>query len=124
MYSSSPSSVMLCLTMVHELASGETRRAITEALEIASMDTAQIEAEVSLLKSAFRERADAEMSIANSLWLSNHSKIADELAAKLRRLYESELTTLDFGSDDAVRIIDAWVDTKTRSKIRKIACEI
>ncbi|MGD1077076.1 MAG: serpin family protein [Candidatus Sulfotelmatobacter sp.] len=120
----SPSSVMMCLTMVHELASGETRRAMTEALEIASLDAARIEAEIAVLKTAFRERVDAQVAIANSLWLSTHSQIATELATKLRRSYQSELTTLDFSADDAVGIINAWVDTQTRSKIRKIVDEL
>jgi serine protease inhibitor len=44
----SPSSVMLCLTMVHELASGETRADMAKALEVASLDASQLAAERSL----------------------------------------------------------------------------
>jgi len=113
----SPSSVTLCLSMVRELASGETRRAMSAALEIASLTPAQAEAEIALLASAFRERADAEVAFANSLWLGSHAHVIPELAAKLRASYQSELATVDFGSDDTVARVNAWVKEKTRGKI-------
>jgi serine protease inhibitor len=120
----SPSSVMLCLTLVHELASGETRQAMANALEIASLDVAQLAAEIERLKAAFRARTDAEVSFANSLWFGRHAQITDELAARLRGLYESELTTLDFASPDATPIINGWVNTKTKGRISRIVNQI
>ena len=65
----SPSSIMLCLAMVHELASGETRQSMAQALEIASLDAPKLAAEIALLKSAFRPREDAQVAFANSVWL-------------------------------------------------------
>jgi serine protease inhibitor len=120
----SPSSVMLCLAMVHELASGETRKDMATALEITGISTEEIENEIASLKSAFHPRADAEVAFANSVWLGKHAQIADELAARLRGLYESELTTLDFAAADAVPTINAWVNTKTKGKISKIVDEL
>jgi serine protease inhibitor len=120
----SPSSVMLCLTLVHELASGETRQAMANALEIASLDGAHLAAEIERLKAAFRARTDAEVSFANSLWFGRHAQISDELAARLRGLYESELTTLDFASPDATPIINGWVNTRTKGRISRIVNQI
>lgn len=116
----SPSSVTVCLSMVRELASGETRRAMSAALETASLTPAQAEAEIALLTTAFRERADAEVAFANSLWLGSHAQVLPELAAKLRASYQSELATVDFGSADTVPGINAWVKEKTRGKIGRI----
>ena len=120
----SPSSIMLCLALVHELASGETRQSMAQSLEIASLDAPKLAAEIALLKSAFRPRKDAEVAFANSVWLSTHVQIAEELAAKLRELYESELATVDFASSDAVPTINRWVDSKTRGKIGKIVSQL
>jgi serpin B len=120
----SPSSIMLCLAMVHELASGETRQSMAQALEIASLDAPKLAAEIALLKSAFRPREDAQVAFANSVWLSTHVQVAEELAAKLRELYESELATVDFGGSDAVPIINRWVNSKTRGKISKIVSQL
>src|SRR5581483_780046 len=63
----SPPSVMLCLALVHELASGETRREMLSALEIRGLDRAGLELEISTLKSAFATRPGAVTSLANSL---------------------------------------------------------
>jgi serine protease inhibitor len=48
----SPSSVMACLALVHELASAETREPMGKALEIAGLDHVAIELEIASLKSA------------------------------------------------------------------------
>jgi serine protease inhibitor len=116
----SPSSAMLCLALVHELASGETRKGMEDALEIAGISAEKSEQVIATLKSAFSPRADAEVAFANSAWLGKHAHIAGDLAAKLRGLYQSELTTLDFTAPDAVPTINAWVESKTRDKIGKI----
>ncbi|HET6179998.1 MAG TPA: serpin family protein [Candidatus Sulfotelmatobacter sp.] len=116
----SPSSVMLCAALVRELSSGETRQGMSAVLEIAGRDASKVETEIAALKSALRQRADAEVSFANALWLSKHAHIAPELAARLRVLYESELASVDFGHPDAASRINAWVDTKTKGKIARI----
>jgi serine protease inhibitor len=60
---------MLCMALVHELASGETRQGIGRVLEIAGLDAAKIEAEIALLKSALREQSNVEGTFVNSLWV-------------------------------------------------------
>jgi len=120
----SPSSVTLCLSLVRELASGETRRAIAAALGTANLTPAQAEAEITLLKSAFRERADAEVALANSLWLANSAHVLPELSAKVSALYHSELAMIDFSNSDTVPTINAWVNDKTRGKISRIVNQV
>ncbi|HKF26642.1 MAG TPA: serpin family protein, partial [Candidatus Acidoferrum sp.] len=88
----SPSSVMLCLRLVHELAAEETRCQMAEVLEIAGLDQASRERELASLKAAFGARANAEVSFANSLWLSRHAQISGGFEARLRDLYDAELT--------------------------------
>jgi serine protease inhibitor len=89
----SPSSLILCLALVQELASGETRQAMASALEFAGLDRAQIDAEIVQIKATFGERPAATLAFGNSVWLSHHVHIAKELENRLRVLYGSELAT-------------------------------
>jgi serine protease inhibitor len=116
----SPSSVMLCLALVCELASGETRQSMARTLEIAGLDRAKIESEITLLNAAFRERPDAAVTCANSLWLGQHVQIATEVENRLCALYQSELKAIDFSTGQAVATINAWVADKTKGKITQI----
>ena len=125
----SPSSAMLCMALVHELASGETRQGIGRVLEIAGLDAAKIEAEIALLKSALREQSNVEVTFVNSLWLGKHAKIAPELVARLGALYESELTSVRFrrpgsNSHHQREGQNAWVNRRTRGKIGRIVDQL
>jgi len=116
----SPSSVMLCLAMVHEAAAGETRQAMAKALEIAGLNPVDIGLAIAGLKAPFRRREHVEVMSANSLWCSDRVLVCPEYAAKLQNIYDAELATLDFGSADAVQTINAWVNEKTKGKISHI----
>jgi serine protease inhibitor len=116
----SPSSVMLCLAMVQELASGETRQAMARALEIADLNPADAQLAIAALKAAFRPRPDVTVTAANSLWCSDHAPVRPELAAKLHDIYDAELTALDLAATDAVPRINAWVSDKTSGRIGHI----
>lgn len=120
----SPSSVMFCLAMVQELASGETRQAMAKALEIADLNPADAKLAVTALKAAFRPRPDVTVRAANSLWYSDHAQVRPELAAKLHDIYDAELTHLDFAASDAVPRINAWVSDKTNGMISHILNKI
>ena len=120
----SPSSVMLCLRLVHELASAETRRQMAQVLEIASLDEAGREREIASLKAAFGARANAEVSFANSLWLSRHAQIAGAMEARLRELYDAELNALDFAAPETLSVINAWVNARTRGRISRIVSQL
>jgi serine protease inhibitor len=120
----SPPSVMLCLALVHQLASGETRESIAKALEIAGLDQAGIELEIASLKSAFSARTGAELSLANALFIGRDAQIATTLQTQLRSLYDAELSALDFADPDAVKTINAWVAAKTKGKIPQIVSQL
>jgi len=116
----SPSSVMLCLAMVHEVASGKTRQGMAQALEIAGLDPVDTNLTIVGLRALFHWREHLEVIGANSLWCSDRVQVRPECAAKLRDIYDAELTTLDFTAHDAVPRINAWVNEKTKSKISHI----
>lgn len=119
----SPPSVMLCLALVHELASGETRESMAKALEIAGLDHVGIELEIASLKSAFSARPDADLSLGNALFLGRHAQIAATLETQLRALYDAELSSVDFSTPETVKSMNAWVTAKTKGKIPQIASQ-
>ena len=120
----SPSSVMACLALVHELASAETRESMAKVLEIAGLDQVAIELEIASLKSAFSARGDAEISFANAIFLGQFTQIDPELRSRLSALYDAELNGLDFSVPDAVATVNAWVNAKTKGKIPQIVTEL
>ena len=120
----SPTSVMLCLAMVHELASGETRSSIANALEIGDSDRAELESQIATLKSAFRSRTDAQVLLGNALFLGVHAQVNSALQSQLRSLYDAELSAVDFSSLGTVATINEWVSTKTNGKIHEVVSQL
>ncbi|HTT22886.1 MAG TPA: serpin family protein [Candidatus Sulfotelmatobacter sp.] len=120
----SPSSVMLCLALVQELASGETRQSMAKVLEIGDLDQGGVEREIATLKSAFKARSDAETSFSNALFFAKHARVASALQTQLRTLYDAELSELDFSRLEAVATINAWVKGRTKGKIAQIVSQV
>jgi serine protease inhibitor len=120
----SPSSVMLCLAMVHEVASGKTREAMAQALEIAGLDPIDTNLTIAGLRTLSHRREHLEVLVANSLWCSDRVQVRSECIAALRDIYDAELTTLNFAAQEAVPRINAWVNERTKSKISHILNEL
>jgi len=116
----SPASVMLCLAMVYEVSSGETRQSMAKALEIAGLGPVDVKLAIDALKAVFQRREHVEILGANSLWCSAHAQVRAECLAKIKDLYDAEPVSLDFASPDAVPTINAWVNEKTQGKISRI----
>jgi len=116
----SPASVMLCLAMVYDAATGETRQAVAQVLEIAGLDPVDTGLAIAELITLFRQRERVQVRSANSLWCSDRVQVHPEYATRLRDMYDAELATLDFGAGNAVPRINAWVNQKTNGKISHI----
>jgi len=120
----SPASIMMCMGMAFELASGATQREMARALEIADVESRDIDCAFALLKRAFRERPDAIVLAANSLWCSESAEVDPERLAPLRERYGAELNTLDSSPHAAAARINRWVKDKTKGKIDGIVHQI
>jgi len=116
----SPASVMLCLAMVHEAATGETRQAMAKALEIADLNPVDTGLAIAELRAPFRQREHVEVRGANALWCSDRVQVRPEYAARVRDMYDAEVATADFGAGTAVPTVNAWVNQKTKGKISHI----
>jgi serine protease inhibitor len=113
----SPFSVMLCLMMIWEGATGETREAMARVLEIVE----DPEACQRFLKTALAVSSPSlELVIANSLWCDEQARMLPAFVTMAREKYAAEVVSLPFQSSNAVPRINEWVAEKTRGKIGTI----
>src|ERR1700722_13279896 len=95
----SPCSVMLCLALVYDGATGETRKGMAKALELSGLDAAGVEDVVAQLRSFVRgQDAGWQLLIANSLWCNQSIGVDPEYAARARRIYDAEVREVNFAA--------------------------
>ena len=117
----SPASVMLCLCLLQDGATGETREAMAKVLEVAGLEPKEFRPVIVALKSALQlEAPGLQLMSANSVWCSNRRTPRPEYVAGVREAYDAEVVTLDFGRAEAVVRINSWVSAKTLGKIGSI----
>ena len=110
----SPFSVMLCLMMIWEGATGETRKTMAKVLEIVE----DPESCQRFLKAALAiSRPGLEFAIANSMWCDEQARTLPAFLNLAREKYAAEVVSLPFQSPEAVPRMNAWVADKTRGKI-------
>ena len=117
----SPASVMLCLWPLHDGATGETREAMAKVLEVAGLEGKELQSVVGTLRSALQIRSPGlKLEAANALWCNERLRPRSEYIAGVKQDYDAEVCALDFGGDQAVATINAWVAEKTHGKIGSI----
>ena len=102
-------------------AEGETRAAIGTVLQLPN-DDASLHRDLSgLLRTLESDRAGAQLSIANGLWLMKGLAVKPAFVAVARNSYDAEVESLDFrnGAAAAGRI-NNWVERKTGGRITKL----
>lgn len=127
----SPLSIALALQMTYNGASGTTKAAMTHALELNGMTLDDVNrANEALLKSLpssgqMRPQPNGTAStpdtphleVANSLWLRDAHTVRPDFIQRTQTFYNAQVSGLA-GAPDT---INAWVNTHTRGKIKKIA---
>lgn len=121
----SPASVMLCLCLLQEGATGETRKAMSEVLEVAGLEPEALQLAIVALKSALRiEGPGLQLEAANSLWYNPEWAPRSDYVARIREEYDAEVVALDPLGPETVARINAWVSARTRGKIEGILTTI
>jgi serpin B len=121
----SPFSIMMCLLMLHEGATGETRDAIAKALEIT--DEAGEDGQRSLRSMQSLSQLDvpgARLALANSLWCDTQAHVRADFVAHVRDLLGAEAFELPLQKPSSIARINAWVAKKTEGKIKSILSEL
>lgn len=121
----SPSSVAMALAMTYNGASGTTQQAMAEALELQGIRLEELnQANAALITALENADPDVRLSIANSLWGKQDFSFNSDFLQRTQEFYNAEITTLDFGSPDAITRINNWVNTSTEGKIPTIVDRI
>ena len=121
----SPLSVSIALTMTYNGAVGETARAMAEVLEIDELDLATINHSNAALRTSLENSGpQVEILIANSIWSRQGVDFNTDFLERNRAFFGAEIASLDFSAPQAADIINGWVDTNTKGKIKKIVQEI
>jgi serpin B len=117
----SPSSIAFALAVTYNGASGETRRAMTETLELHGMSLDEVNrANAKLREMLTSLDPQVKLAIANSLWLKHGETFKPEFVQRGRDFYDAEVS--NFGNQDAP-VINGWVSNKTLGKITKLVTD-
>lgn len=117
----SPTSVAIALAMTYNGASGDTQRAMAQALELNGLSLEEMNAAYAALKTSL-ENADpqVQLSIANSLWARQGVRFKSDFLQRNELFFRAQVSELDFNDPKAVEAINAWVNQNTNGKIQKI----
>lgn len=117
----SPASVMLCLSLLQEGATGETQESMAKVLEVAGLEPKALQLTIVALKSALQiEGPGLQLEAANSLWCNQEWAPRSEYVAKVREGYDAEVLVVDFQRAETVDRVNSWVSAKTRGKIDSV----
>jgi serpin B len=120
----SPYSVSTALSMVYNGAAGTTQQAMAQALELSAFNPTSINSENLRLKTRLEANKEAQLSIANSLWINQNFKVKPAFTLRNRTYYRADVANLDFSSPNAAPRINGWVKDKTKGKIDQIVDDL
>jgi serpin B len=119
----SPYSIASALAMTYGGASGQTAAEMAKALRFAG-DAAALHASMKKIADRFGAISGDEgvIDVANRLWLDGTQKLLPDYIALAGENYDGGVESADFrkGTEDARATINAWVERKTRDKIREL----
>jgi serine protease inhibitor len=117
----SPTSVAFALAMAWNGAAGETRDAMSRALELQGMTPDEVNrASASLMPALEQADPAVKLHIANSLWAKRGLEFKTNFMERNRQFFKAQITTLDFADPGASATINRWVAQNTAGRIEKI----
>ena len=121
----SPLSVYLALSLLYKGANGITKKEIRALLDSHNLDLEAFnQSNLVLVNTLNNQSKQANISIANSLWIKKGVSIHQKYIDTLKYFYQAEIANLDFNNPDSLKKINQWVQEKTKSKISKIVDRI
>ncbi len=108
----SPISVELALALIGEAASDTWR------VDIGEVIGHSYEALAAMDDNAVTEKG--RLTLANALWLPESSSISPEYSTRLISEYRGEVSSIDFGTPEALKQVNDWVSDKTQGAIPAI----
>ena len=117
----SPVSIFVALAMTENGAAGDTKAAMRRVLALpADINDAEFNQTVVELLHSLHQWGEAELEIANALWIDARATIASEFVRLCQEVYQAAAATLDFSNPASAQAINNWVSDKTKGKIPSI----
>ena len=116
----SPLSIGMALSMAADGARGQTRAAIANAL---GFSTGAFAPANSSLIAALASNHDAQVAVANALWLRQDIPPKPAYVNLLKTAYRAQAQALQFGNPSAAAAINAWTKAHTLGLIAKIVSQ-
>ena len=121
----SPLSVSLALAMTYNGAAGKTKSDMEKTLRVYGLSPEDINSSYHDLVEALKELDEKVfLRIANAIYYRENFEVEKSFIATNKQYYRADVAPLDFGSGEAVDIINKWVYEHTNGKIEKIIDEI
>lgn len=121
----SPYSVGVALAVAFNGASGESRQAIAETLELQGMNLEEVNRGKAALATALvKLDPKLQLTIANSLWARKGMPFKPDFIVRNTEYYGAHVENLDFYDPAVPARINEWVARKTRGKIQKIVARV
>jgi serpin B len=117
----SPLSASMALGMALNGANGQTWEDMRAALRLSELSEEETNTGYRDLIGLLRGLdPSTEMRIANSMWARLDLQLKQAFAEAGRTYFDADVSTLDFGSPDAVPTINAWVSDRTDGRIPEL----
>jgi serpin B len=117
----SPASIFIALSMVTNGASGRTREALAETLELEGLSLDEINKGSAALMEALRSAdPQVQLAIANALWAAQGVAFKAAFMHDLQDAYAAQVAAVDFSDPATLGQINDWVKGQTRGKIPSI----
>lgn len=121
----SPLSASYMLGMIQDGASSETRQQVVEALGMDNMQKEEVNTFFhSLITQLPEEDPTVTMLTANAIYTNKGYTLTSAFSSNMKKYYEAEAQSLDFGSDDALGTINAWSAKNSEGTIPLILDQI
>lgn len=120
----SPISIALALALAYNGARGDTRRAIAAVLDRDDDPDDVNRANAELAHMLTRLDQHVQLTIANSLWVSDIFRMRGDYAQIAERCYGAEVRRIDFAHMPVAQLINDWVNQQTHGKIARIVDDV
>ncbi len=121
----SPLSVSYALGMCYNGAAGTTKEAFENVLHFGELTTQEVnESYKDLMDQLIHLDEQVEFTIANSIWYKLGFEVLEEFIDTNKTYFDAVVRELDFSNPASIDIINAWIEDKTRDKIKDMLNQI